>query len=258
MFRALSLLLLLLASVGSAAAETPDWRHAEEAVVEAVITGDTLRLGDGRELRLAAVRAPRPPLAYQRPDGWRREEAARAALEALAPPGEKLRFLEVEAGRDRHRRLLVQAKNHEGVWLQQRLLIDGALLLERLTDEVPPPLLSAEQEARLAGRGLWQDPAHAVVPADTAETAIGRFALVQGRVLAADAVRGLGYLNFGEDWREDFTIRVPRSVVRQLEAEGRTIEQFAGRQVIARGWVFYSGGPMIEVRELAEIVELTD
>ena len=204
------------------------------------------------------VRVPRAPLAYHDAEVWRREGAARLALEARAPPGEVLAFLEAEPAHDRHRRLLVQARNSAGLWLQESLLAAGNLLLDRPTGEPPARLRAAEQEAREARRGLWSDPAHLPVAATATEGIIGRFALVEGRVLAADEVRGVGYLNFGEDWREDFTIRLPRSVVRQLEAEGRTIEQFAGRQVMARGWVFYSGGPMIEVRELAEIVELTD
>lgn len=254
----LSPLLLLLSVAGPLEAEEPDWAAAEEGIVAAVLAGDSLLLRDGRELRLAGVRVPRAPLAYRDAEIWRREEAAHRALQARAAPETSLRFVKLAPAHDRHRRLLVQASNADGLWLQEDLLSAGAVLLDRPQGALLAPLVAAERAARETGRGLWADPAHAPLPATAAEAAIGRFAVVEGRVLAADEVRGLGYLNFGEDWREDFTIRLPRPALRQLEAQERRIEHFAGRRVSVRGWVFYSGGPMIEVQDLSEVVELPE
>ena len=44
------------------------------------------------------------------------------------------------------------------------------------------------------------------MPADKAEGREGHFAFVSGLVLDAARVKNKVYLNFGADWREDFTI----------------------------------------------------
>lgn len=249
--------LLLLAGPDYSGAGEPDWSQAEEGVIAEVLSGDRLLLEDGRELRLAGVRLPRPPLGYHDEEPWRREEIARKALEARLPPGTSLAFLRQSPAHDRHRRLLVQAAGPGG-WLQEELLARGILFLDRWKEEPPARLLAAERAAREAGRGLWSDPLHRVLPADLAEEAIGRFAVIEGRVLAAAQVRNLGYLNFDEDWREDFTVRFPRNVLRELERQERSLEDFAGRRIRIRGWLFYSGGAMIEIERLAEIEDLGD
>lgn len=232
----------------------PDWAAAERGRVAVVLAGDSLQLADGRLLRLAGVRAPRAPLDYAAAAAWRREEAARAALARLARPGSEIAFLPAGAGADRYRRLTVRAAV-AGRWLEPALLAEGALLLDAEPPEaaVAPLLRAAEAAARAAGRGLWADPAHAPLPAEAAAAALGRFAVVEGRVLAAAAVRGTGYLNFEEDWRSDFTIRLPAAALRALERAGGSLEAFAGRRVRVRGWVFASGGPMIEARHPDQI-----
>lgn len=256
---------LLLAAPGSRAIgefswlreqpDGPDWSDAEEGIVDAILAGDLLLLEDGRELRLASLRVPHPPLAYHDAEPWRRAEAARQALAARAPPGSSLRFVSAAPAHDRHRRWLVQAATPQGGWLQESLLAAGALLLDRSREAIAAPLLAAEAAARARGRGLWSDPAHARLTAEAAEAAIGRFAVIEGRVLAAAQVRNLGYLNFGEDWRTDFTIRLTAGALRELKQQERPVEDFVGRNLQVRGWVFYSGGPMIEIESLAEIEE---
>lgn len=228
----------------------PDWSGAERGRVAALASGDSLVLADGRLLRLAGIRAPQAPLGYAGEAPWRRAVEAAAALRRLAPEGAELLFLAETPSHDRHGRLRVQAATAEGGWLQPALLEAGAVQVdaEPLAASALEPLLAAEAAARGAARGLWNDPAHALWHAEAAGGAIGRFAVVEGRVLAAAEVRGTGYLNFGEDWRRDFTLRLDPPVRRAFERAGLPVESLAGRRVRARGWVFFSGGPMIALR----------
>lgn len=259
----LSLALVLALAVATATAEpdwSPDWSGAEAGRVEALLSGDSLLLADGRVLRLAGLRAPQAPLGYAGEAPWRRAQEAEAALRRLAPEGSEIAFLAEAPAYDRRRRLRVQAAAADGVWLQAALLAAGAVQLEAEPLE-PAPLRSlqaVEARALAARRGLWADPAHALRPAEAAEDAIGRFAVVEGRVLAAAEVRGTGYLNFGEDWRSDFTLRLDPPVRRAFERAGLAIEALEGRRVRARGWVFASGGPMIALRHPAQLELLPD
>lgn len=50
-----------------------------------------------------------------------------------------------------------------------------------------------------------------------------------------------------------FTARIERGDVRKLARSGMALEELAGRRVRLRGWLFYLGGPMIELSGLAQI-----
>jgi hypothetical protein len=76
-------------------------------------------------------------------------------------------------------------------------------------------------------------------------------------VRSAAVVRGRGYLNFGDDWREDFTISIAPRDRRLFEDGGHPIEDYEGRLVRVRGWIKSFNGPMIEAThpEQIEILE---
>jgi len=163
----------------------------------------------------------------------------------------------------RHGEVLAHVMVYEGetaTWLQDRLVRDGRAIVMPIYERDGvrlQALLAAEDQARSARAGLWQK--SPVVCSYQAKSAFDGFAIIQGRITQAAEVGGNIYLNFGEDYREDFTIKISRSVFRTLpEAVQAKITLLTDRQepdsmVEARGWVFYSGGPMIEVKTPAQI-----
>lgn len=111
-----------------------------------------------------------------------------------------------------------------------------------------------EARARAAKRGLWAHPAFAVRAADRVSFAdAGTFQLVQGRVRDVAEVGGRTYLNFGPDWRTDFTVTIAEQD-RKLFAEGALdAETLRGAQLRVRGYVEWLNGPMIAVTHPDEI-----
>jgi hypothetical protein len=107
-------------------------------------------------------------------------------------------------------------------------------------------MLALEQAARAAGRGLWAEPAFTPQDAGALGDGTGRFRVVRGRVLRVAPTEGHLYLNFGTDWRVDFTVRVRRAELGGAFA-GTDLEALAGRLVEVRGVVLEAGGPMIEL-----------
>ena len=65
------------------------------------------------------------------------------------------------------------------------------------------------------------------------------------------------FLNFGDNWRTDFTIRLDRRIARQFRRAGLTADSYDGRRVRVRGWLKNWNGPMIEAShpEQIEILE---
>jgi endonuclease YncB( thermonuclease family) len=248
----MTVLALAVNPVAAAAkdAEALESPGAVTVVAAAAVDGDTLQLADGRLLRLAAIMAPKgaEPLAA----------AARAALaESVGRP----LLLEFGPRRtDRHGRLLAQAwlaaaDGGRQDWLQEMLLAAG-LARVASTDDTRArvsELLRLEAQARDARRGLWADPAYRVrTPADAGKV-LDSFQIVEGRVLTAAQVRGVGYLNFGADYKTDFTLSFDGPSLRRLRDSGIDFKSLEGVRLRARGWLKYFNGPLIEITHPEQI-----
>jgi endonuclease YncB( thermonuclease family) len=221
--------------------------------VEAAIDGDTLRLEDGRELRLVGLRAPK---AGPRADARERALAAEATrtLDRLAA-GKVLDAAIGGPARDRRGRILAQATTAEGVWLQGAVLAAGLARVETFADNRAraAAMLALEAEARAAGRGLWADPRFRVMSAAEAERLVDGFHLVEGRVLRVTERRDRLYLDFGPDWRRDFTVSIAKRDRAAFRAAGIDPAGLLDASVRVRGWVRVHNGPMIEATHPEQI-----
>lgn len=219
--------------------------------------GTTVILDDGSTLRLAAVRVPAGGAGAARDAGL--AAAAQAALDGLV----RGRVLLVEGAErfDRHGRRLVQPVLEDGTRPALALLSAGLVRIE-IPEEAGAGLAglyAAEAAARAEGGGIWARPEFAVLDAAAVPAGrSGRFAIVEGRVVEADAWNGRGYLNFGPDWKTDFTITATPRDMRAMKRAGLDWAGFAGRRVRVRGWLEDYNGPMIEIRSVAAIEVLDE
>ena len=217
-----------------------------------IVDGDTLVLDDGRQVRLVGIQAPKLPLG--RPDfaAWPLADKAKAALESLSL-GRRVTLAYGGRRIDRYGRLL--AHLHDGdLWLQGELLRRGLARVYSFRDNraLVAAMLALEREARAARRGIWSHEFYAVRRADRA-VPLDSFELVEGRVLSAQIVRRRVYLNFGPDWRRDFTVSVAPADRRLFEREGYDYLALEGRTIRVRGWVKWWNGPMIEITHPEQI-----
>jgi micrococcal nuclease len=235
--------MLALALSPAAAGEPLRWE--EPAAVTEVLAGDLLRLSDGRAVRLAGIRVP----SVDAKQGGAEDFAgqARAELSRLLD-GQTVRLAPAEATHDRYGRLVAQGKRSDGLWLQGALLAQGLAQVQTRPGEAAraAEMLALEQRARAAGRGLWADAAYMPQDPGALDDSMGRFRIVRGRVLRVAPTESYTYLNFGADWRADFTVRVRRTELDGALA-GVDLEGLAGRLVEVRGIVLEAGGPLIEL-----------
>jgi len=222
--------------------------------VRAVTDDGVMILEDDRRVWLVGVRMPSrtdlPPDAGS-------DEAARvtayagAALSWLRAraTGQVVALWSPAMARDRYGRELAHCvagtETAQALWLQAGLIDAGLARVETMpgADAGASPLLLREAKARLAGLGLWRDPLYR--PRAPGETWpwLGTFQIVRGTVRAAAKVRGRVYLNFGADWRRDFTVMVDRPGRAGFKV-GDLLD--LRRQYIqVRGWLFPTNGPMI-------------
>lgn len=245
-------------------------------VVTNVIDGDTLVLEDGREVRLTGIQAPKLPLGRPNFEIWPFAEEARGAVMDLAL-GKRALLRFGGARMDRHKRVLAQvfvAREDGGLdWLQKEMLGRGLARVYTFSDNraCSEELLEAERVARGEALAIWANDFYAIRDAADVPTLlerVGRFELVEGRVVSAALVRGRLYLNFGDDYRKDFTVTVQERDVKLFRTEepwasilGGTeatdVSALAGRDVRVRGWLDRYNGPGMEATH-PEQIEFAD
>lgn len=238
---------------------------AGRGIVRAVIDGGTFTLEDGRTVRLAALDVPRPtaPAANdRRPAAQARREMvaaqARDALSALLGGGE-VALAVLQRPVDRYGRTLAHVVDRRDRWIQAEMVVRGFARVAVFADERAGlrELLALEAQARAERRGLWTLPEFRIVGADDALRFLDTFQLVEGRVRKVEQKGGRSFLNFGDDWRSDFTIVVPAAVRRQLASSGLDPAGYEGKMVRVRGWIKSRNGPSIELvqPEQIEVIE---
>ncbi len=210
-----------------------------EGRVTVVIDERTFRLSDGREVRLAGVE----PVAGHKAGGT-------AALAAIVA-GREVTLSGDDDTPDRYgRQPAFVFLPGSDTPVQAVLVAQGkALVSADVTDkDCIATLFAAEAEARRGRRETWADPA-----AIKNAAGIGRFAVVEGRVLSVRQAGGTTYLNFGRNWTQDFAVTISRRVAATLEAAGIGLKSLERRRIRVRGWVEARGGPRIEVLRAAQI-----
>lgn len=220
----------LLAFTGSAfAADCTPPMPLQSVRLAKVLDGDTITLQDGRHVRLIGVNTP------ERAHYGHREEAGAADatrfVERFLGQG-PLRIGIGQDPQDHYKRTLAHVFRADGRSLEEALL-DAGLAVQI----VFPPNLSlaacfhaAEERARTARRGLWQEPALAVSGLREGEQGFRR---LQGRVTRVARVRSGWWIELDgrvslhvvrADWKH-FPAGMPESL------QGKTLE--------ARGWLMW-------------------
>ena len=212
-----------------------------------VYSGDSFTLKDGRRVRLGSIEAPRPARSGVRAQPL--ADVARAALERRIL-GKTVQFTNPVP--DRFSRIRAQAFVTGGgadkpVWVQGNLIARGLARVRTWRDDhaLAAQLLALEALARAHKRGLWALAFYAVRTPQNVAAAIGSFQIVQGRVVDAVRVRGRVYLNFGADWRKDFTISIGPRDTRRFARAGIVLEGLSGALVRARGMIRAQNGPIL-------------
>lgn len=117
----------------------------------------------------------------------------------------------------------------------------------RRNPEMAAQMYEMEKQARQQEKGIWGLTGFPILKADTAESGTGAFGIVEGRIHAIATVRNTIYLNFGPDWRSDYTIAIKSGDRRLFIKEGVDPMLWAGKTVRARGWLRSWNGAYMEI-----------
>lgn len=211
--------------------------------VDQVIDGTTLILTDKRVIRLTNLNIPPD-------DPW--IFSAREKLNEFLPKNTEVILYQTRAQtRGRVNRLdqnlahVIRAS--DGVWINGEMLRHG--LARVMPSESNPELMKEmyhqESIAIREKFGLWH--VHPVLTADQAQQAIGDFAVIEGVIQKSALVKNQTYLNFGDDWKTDFTVSITPDIRKKLLRMGINTQTLAGRSVRVRGEVRSYNGAFLEL-----------
>jgi endonuclease YncB( thermonuclease family) len=235
----------LLRAAAAACAFAP---QGEGRVVE-IIDGRTFRLADGAEVRLAGIELMTGV----------RSTTELAALTA----GRDVTLQGENDTPDRYGRQPAFAfASPSASSVQTELLTQGAALASGSVSDrgCAAELAAAESAARRAKRGIWAQTnviKNAESPGDILAD-VGRFAVVEGRVLSVRQAGTVTYINFGRRWTQDFAVTISRRMMAAFENAGVAPKSFERRRIRVRGWVERRGGPRIEALRVGQIEVVGD
>lgn len=237
-------------------AEKPAKIESSSGHVVQVLDGDTLVLATGERVRLVDINTPEGPH-----DGAPAEpfsDDARARLKELVLD-EDVRLETGRKERDQYGRKLAHV--YVGTtWVNGTLVREGLAVAYTFADNhmKVAEILKAEAEARATQRGLWAHPRWSVKDAATCctEDEMAKFQIVEGTAVANGGDKDHIYLNFGPDYRTDFTIRIARrDAKKHFAKEGikNVGEHYTGRPIRVHGMVVPVYGAMVVVSHPAQM-----
>ncbi|RON58633.1 thermonuclease family protein [Pseudomonas frederiksbergensis] len=196
--------------------------------VQRVVDGDTLRLSDGRSVRMIGLNTPE--LGKQGRSDEPFAVAARKRLEALvAASNGRVGLLPGKEARDRYGRTLAHVYSADGANLEAQMLAEGLGFQVAVAPNVDLVRCqqAAERAARQAGLGLWrQSP---VLKAEQIKAS--GFAVLSGRVSKVQRNRGGVWIEL----QDAVVLRVAPNLLDRFDVA--TLERLKGRRIEARGWV---------------------
>jgi endonuclease YncB( thermonuclease family) len=232
----------LLASRHAALAAACQFESQGEGRVAAIVDARSVRLDDGREIRLTGIE----------PTGTTKQALTSQLV------GRDVTLRGTDDTPDRYGRqgaLMFVAESDTSV--QAMLLAQGdALVSAEIADKgCAAALMAAEAEARRQKKGNWADPS-AIKNAESPDdilAGIGRFMVVEGKVLSVRQAGAVTYLNFGRNWTRGFAVTISRRTLPAFESAGMTLKSLENRRIRVRGWVEGTTGPRIDVLRVGQV-----
>jgi len=233
--------LVLLISAGAAAVAGVQL----ETKVDYVVDGDTIVISGGEKVRLVGIDAPEKGEKYAR--------HSKRKLDQLAGRTVNLNLCEEKDVYGRYLGVLsIKGENVNMALLEEGLAVP--MLIPPCGKSVASDVLAASGRALIARIGIYSQASFETVRHENAGEHIGETAVIRGRILNLHKGRKAWHLNFGKDWKTDFTAVLFREARFRFQALGLNPEDLVGSEVLVLGKVKEYNGPEIVIRGPEQII----
>lgn len=242
--------LLILAAVASliaAPGRADDGCPGGRMTLSGRIAGIELPAGTGRPtVRLSAVRSVAgSPAATDEtavlldgliiPATASAEAGAASRAVAADLAGQTVALVADRAAADRHGRRPGMLRLDDGDDLSAHLIAAGAGLADVSSTPCASRFLAAEAEARAERRGIWRQ-SRLWTDLNRATPGLPDYVLGRGRVASVGQAGRTTYINFGDNFRTDATVRLTAATASALTSAGHPPGALAGQRVEVRGF----------------------
>ncbi|MDY0831705.1 thermonuclease family protein [Pseudomonas sp. SED1] len=196
--------------------------------VQRVVDGDTVRLKDGRSVRMIGVNAPETGKKGRTDEPF--AVAARERLQSLVDAnGGRVGVVPGQESKDRYGRTLAHLYGANGANLEAQLLAEGLGFQVAVAPNVELVACqqAAERSARQARLGVWRQ--SSVV--DAAKIRRSGFAVVSGQVSKIERNRGGLWIEL----RGSLVLRIAPNLMATFDST--LLKGLQGQSIEARGWV---------------------
>lgn len=228
---------------------------AQPVIVAQVIDGDTFITQQGKHVRLLGINTP---------------ETAKQNLPAQPGAAQAKKFTQNlienktltlqfgERKKDKYKRLLAHAYLPDGTWVNGALVENGLAHVYSFKDNRThlPALQKKERQARAEKKGIWAYPRWQVLQANQPfpDNVIGHFNLVEGVVQNVVNNKKTTYLNFGTNWRTDFTVEIrPQD---KHNFKGVDYANYKNQKVLVRGFLKPVNGVLVTATHPEQIEKI--
>lgn len=233
----------------------PATKEIYSSRVVKIIDGDTLELENGLTVRLVGLQAPKIALGRKNFFEWPLGYKSKDALSTLTL-GKTVSLYFGGREMDRYGRSLAHLFLKDGTWVQGEMLSRGMARVYSFSDNrsVVKEMLEIETQARRRSNGIWALNYYDIIPQHKSGKFTNSFRIISGQVKDVASVRSNTYLNFGDDYKTDFTIVIPNKVKKMFNESDINLSELTGKNIIVRGWLKYYNGPSINLSHPEQLV----
>ena len=229
--------------------------------VQTVVNATTLTMGDNSIIRLDGILIP-DQFTPSNQDNPIHTQALGLIKEHFTGKSVRAYYDRAmrEPPKDRSEHLLAQlVSDKDNIWAQKLLLETGLAFYwpSETTSSIASHLQAYENVARTGKVGLWANEEYAPKTPETVKANSFQMQIVEGRPAKIATVRDMIYVNFGQNWREDFTVNIPQNLRKAFAKRRENPISWQGKLLRIRGFVEDYNGPMIKIDspEQIEIIE---
>lgn len=209
----------------------------------------SIKLDDGRIIQLAGL--DYPDLDYHAPG--KLAQTAKKILEDFLLKQKVTVYTTKKPDEGRTNRMghsiAHLTRKDNDIWVQGLILKLGLARVrtEKTNTEMVHQMYDIEKAARDEKIGLWDDEKFKILTPEEAKLKSDGYAIIEGQIYKVAMKKNKMYLNFGQNWRSDFTVAIDSKNRKDFQKDGINPLDWNGKKIRVRGWMTYYNGPYMEI-----------
>lgn len=230
---------------------------ANAEIVKYVYDGDTFTTTDGKKVRLLNINTPETAKKNS-PSELFAIDAKKELIKLIDKKEVILKYDDEK--KDKYKRHLAYVYLKDGTFVNSKMLESGYAHLYTFPNNVSKfeELKKSEEIAKSQNKGIWSDKRWEIQDANSTKKIskfrFGKYQTFEGEVLKSTSVKKKIFLNFGHNWRQDFSVEINKKNLKYFKKANINPEiDYINKTVRIRGILRPVNGSLINVTHPQQI-----